>query len=121
MLNREGKCMTITDFINLQSDPKIKEILNDVYKTIREAIPDAEECISWNMPTFRKGKNIIHFAPAKKHLGIYPGPDAIEAFAGRLTDFNTSKGAIQFPYNKEIPYELIAEIAKWSYEQNVVE
>ncbi|WP_155828062.1 iron chaperone [Butyrivibrio sp. VCB2006] len=118
---REGKCMTITDFINLQSDPKIKEILNDVYKTIREAIPDAEECISWNMPTFRKGKNIIHFAPAKKHLGIYPGPDAIEAFAGRLTDFNTSKGAIQFPYNKEIPYELIAEIAKWSYEQNAVE
>lgn len=120
MLSREGLCMTITDFINLQSDSKIKEILNEVYKTIREAIPDAEECISWNMPTFRKGKNIIHFAPAKNHLGIYPGPDAIEAYAHKLEGYNTSKGAIQFPYNKEIPYELIAEIAKWSYEQNAM-
>ena len=110
--------MTITDFINLQSDPKIREILEKVYKTIREAIPEAEECISWNMPTFRKGKNIIHFAPAKKHLGIYPGPEAIETYAHKLEGYNTSKGAIQFPYNKDVPYDLIAEIAKWSYEHN---
>ncbi len=113
--------MTITDFINLQSDPKIREILLQVYKSIREAIPEAEECISWNMPTFRKGKNIIHFSPAKKHLGVYPGPEAIEAFADGLAEYKTSKGAIQFPYTKDIPYNLIADIARWSYEQNVIE
>ena len=89
-----------------------------LYKTIREAIPEAEECISWNMPTFKKVKNIIHFAPAKKHLGIYAGPEAIEAYAHKLKDYNTSKGAIQFPYNKDVPYQLIAEIARWSYEHN---
>ena len=110
--------MTITEFIALQNDPKIREILENVYKTIREAIPEAEECISWNMPTFKKGKNIIHFAPAKKHLGIYPGPEAIEAYAHKLEDYSTSKGAIQFPYNKDVPYELIADIARWSYEHN---
>ena len=110
--------MTILDFINLQSDPKIREILEQVYKTIREAIPEAEECISWNMPTFRKGKNIIHFAPAKKHLGIYPGPEAIEAYAHKLKGYKTSKGAIQFPYNKDVPYDLIADIARCSYEKN---
>lgn len=110
--------MTIAEFIALHNDPKIREILEKVYEAIREAIPEAEECISWNMPTFRKGKNIIHFAPAKKHLGIYPGPEAIEAYAHKLEGYNTSKGAIQFPYNKDIPYELIAEIARWSYEQN---
>ena len=110
--------MTITEFIALQNDPKIQEILENVYKTIREAIPEAEECISWNMPTFKKGKNIIHFAPAKKHLGIYPGPEAIEAYAHKLEDYSTSKGAIQFPYNKDVPYELIADIARWSYEHN---
>ncbi|MBQ9304993.1 iron chaperone [Butyrivibrio sp.] len=107
--------MTIADYIKLQDDAEIKEILEKVYNTIKEAIPDAEECISWNMPTFRKGRNLIHFAPAKKHLGIYPGPEPIEEFADRLSGYNTSKGAIQFPYNKEIPYELIAEIAKCSY------
>ena len=110
--------MTIADFIGLQADEKIRGILEEVYRTIREAIPDAEECISWNMPTFKKGngKNVIHFAPAKKHLGIYPGPDAIRAYANELEGYATSKGAIQFPYNKEIPYGLIAEIAKWGYE-----
>ena len=107
--------MNIADYINLQDDVEVKKILEKVYKTIKEAIPDAEECISWNMPTFRKGRNIIHFAPAKKHLGIYPGPDPIEEFADRLSGYNTSKGAIQFPYNKKIPYELMADIAKCSY------
>ncbi len=118
--NKDGFCMTITDFINLQSDPKIREILLQVYKTIREAIPDAEECISWNMPTFRKGKNIIHFAPAKNHLGVYPGPEAIEAYANKLEGYSTSKGAIQFSYKKDIPYDIIADIAKWSYEHYAV-
>ena len=107
--------MTIAEYIALQDDVAVKEILDKVYKTIKEAIPDAEECISWNMPTFRKKKNIIHFAPAKKHLGIYPGPDSIEEFADRLSGYKTSKGAIQFPYNKEIPYDLIADIARCSY------
>ena len=110
--------MTIAEFIALYNDPKIREILENVYKAIREAIPEAEECISWNMPTFRKGKNIIHFAPAKNHLGIYPGPESIEAFSDNLAEYSTSKGAIQFPYNKDIPYDLISEIAKWSYEHN---
>ncbi len=110
--------MTISDFIALQADDRIREILEEVYRTIREAIPEAEECISWNMPTFKntKGKNVIHFAPAKKHLGIYPGPEAIVAYANELEGYVTSKGAIQFPYNKEIPYGLIARIARWGYE-----
>ena len=116
--DKEEVRMTITEFIALQNDPKIREILENVYKIIREAIPEAEECISWNMPTFKKGKNIVHFAPAKKHLGIYPGPEAIEAYAHKLEDYSTSKGAIQFPYNKDVPYQLIAEIARWSYEHN---
>ena len=107
--------MTIAEYIALQDDAAVKEILEKVYKTIKEAIPEAEECISWNMPTFRKNRNIIHFAPAKKHLGIYPGPEPIEEYADRLSGYKTSKGAIQFPYNKEIPYDLIADIATSSY------
>ena len=70
------------------------------------------------MPTFWKGRNIIHFAPAKNHIGIYPGPDAITAFAERLKDYKTSKGALQLPNKKELPLDLIADIARWSYEKN---
>ena len=70
------------------------------------------------MPTFWKGRNIIHFATAKKHIGIYPGPDAIVEFADRLTEYKTSKGAIQLPNNKPLPLELLTSIAKRCYEKN---
>ena len=109
--------MTIREYIDQQSED-IRPRLNTLYETIRAAIPDAEERISWGMPTFWKGRNIIHFAPAKKHIGIYPGSEAVEAFAPRLTDYKTSKGAIQLPNNKELPLELVGEIARWSYERN---
>ena len=65
--------------------------------------------------------NIIHFASAKKHIGIYPGGEATSAFADRLTENKTSKGAIQLPNDKELPLELIADIARWSYKRNAKE
>lgn len=108
--------MTIQEYIS-QQDEYIQPRLKEVYDTIRAAIPDAEERISWSMPTFWKSRNIIHFAPAKKHIGVYPGPETVEAFAERLKDYKTSKGAIQFPNNKPLPLELIAEIARWSYKE----
>ena len=70
------------------------------------------------MPTFWKGRNIIHFAPAKSHIGLYPGAEAVAFFAPRLTEYKTSKGAIQFPNNRELPLELVTEIARWSWETN---
>ena len=109
--------MTIQEYINEQA-PDLQPRFNAVYAVIRAAIPEAEERLSWGMPTFWKGHNIIHFAPAKKHIGLYPGPDAVEAFAPRLTEYKTSKGAIQLPNSRELPLELIAEIARWSWEHN---
>ncbi len=109
--------MTIQEYINSQ-EVNVRERLNAIYETIRSAIPDAEERISWGMPTFWKGRNIIHFAPAKKHIGLYPGSEAVEAFREQLKDYKTSKGAIQLPNNKELPLSLVAEIARWSYEKN---
>lgn len=109
--------MTIQEYIDSQ-EVNVRERLNAIYEAIRSAIPDAEERISWGMPTFWKGRNIIHFAPAKKHIGLYPGPEAVEAFRERLKDYKTSKGAIQLPNNKELPLSLVAEIARWSYEKN---
>ena len=109
--------MTIRDYIDSQ-DGSIRPRLNAVYDTIRSAIPEAEERLSWGMPTFWKGHNIIHFAPAKKHIGLYPGAEAVAFFALRLTAYKTSKGAIQLPNDRELPLDLIAEIARWCWETN---
>ena len=84
-----------------QQDPAIRPRLRAIRDTIREAIPEAEERISWGMPTYWKGYNIIHFAAGKRHIGIYPGPDAILEFADKLQGYKTSKGAIQASIEKK--------------------
>ena len=83
---------------------------------LHSAIPETQEKISWSMPTFWKGRNIIHFAASKKHLGLYPGGEATIVFADRLAGFDVSKGTIRFSYNKPLPKELITDIARWCYE-----
>lgn len=68
------------------------------------------------MPTFWKGRNIIHFAASKKHLGLYPGGEAPVVFADELKSFDVSKGTIRIPWDRELPKELISNIAKWCLE-----
>lgn len=107
-----GEINTIDEYIAGQP-AEIQPILRKVRETIRRAAPDAKEKISWRMPTFWQAENLIHFAAFKNHIGIYPGGEAVGIFAERLTDYKTSKGAIQFPLNKPVDYALIADITKW--------
>ena len=109
--------MMIPEYIARQ-DEKIQPRLYDIYEIVRKAVPDGEERISYGMPTFWKGRNLIHFAAMKNHIGMYPGPEAIEVFSDKLTNYKTTKGAIQLPNDKELPLELIAEIAAWCYRNN---
>lgn len=90
--------------------------LHKVRDAIHQAIPEAEERISWSMPTFWKQNNIIHFAAQKNHLGLYAGTEAVVVFAEQLKPYKTSKGSIQIPYKEPLPLELIAQIASWCYE-----
>ena len=106
----------IDEYISRQ-DENIRHRLNAIRDTIRTAIPEAVEKISYQMPTYRKGRNVIHFAAAKNHIGIYPGGEATTVFADRLTEYKTGKGTIQIRHGQELPLELIAEIAKWCYER----
>ena len=103
---------TIDEYIAAQPEGT-RQYLNQVRDTLRRALPDAEERISWSMPTYRKKHNIIQFAGFKNHVGLYPGPEAVQAFSQRLKEYKTSKGTIQLPYSKPVPAELIAEIARW--------
>ena len=91
----------------------VQAILNSVREAIRSAAPDAVEKISWSMPTFWQGENLIHFAAFKKHIGIYPGDLTLSPFTERLASYHRTKGAIQFAYDKPIDLELIADIPRW--------
>ena len=67
----------------------------------------------------RKGRNLIQFAASQKHIGLYPGPEAVEVFADRLVGYSTSsKGTIRLPLNQPMPLELIADIARWCEKNN---
>lgn len=108
---------TIEEYIERQPE-LARPYLRLINSAVKAALPDAEERISWSMPTYRKKYNLIHFAAFQKHIGLYPGPEAVEAFADRLKEYKTSKGVIQFPYDRPLPLELIAEIAAWCGREN---
>jgi len=107
----------IDEYIAAQAE-EVRPLLQSIRETILAAAPEATEKISWQMPTFWQGENLIHFAAFKKHIGIYPGGEAVGVFAERLTGYKTSKGAIQFPLGKPIDHELISDIVQWRLERN---
>lgn len=106
---------TVDEYIAAQPE-EVREFLKEIRKALCAALPEAEERISWSMPTFWKGHNIIQFAGFKNHVGLYPGPEAVREFSERLKDFKTSKGTIQLPYSRPVPAELVSDIARWCYE-----
>ena len=75
---------TIEEYIAAQPE-EVQPYLTELRNALRAALPEAEERISWSMPTYWKKHNIIHFAGFKNHAGLYPGPEAVLEFAERLT------------------------------------
>jgi len=97
----------------------IQEKLEALRATIRKVAPDAEEIISYGMPTFYLQGNLVHFAVFKNHIGFYPAPSGIEAFKEELSLYKTSKGAVQFPIDKPLPLSLVSDIVKHRVKQNL--
>ena len=109
------KPKTIDEYIE-QQDAAVQPALRELRAILRAALPETEERISWSMPTYWKGRNLIHFAASRKHLGLYPGGEATGVFAEDLKGYDVSKGTIRLPYDRELPKELIARIARWCLE-----
>ena len=106
---------TIDDYIKMQVE-SVRPLLKQIRNAIHDSIPEAEEKISWSMPTYYKDHNIVHFAAFKNHIGLYPGEEAIKHFANELADYKTSKGAIRIPYSNNLPIDLIIKISRWCYD-----
>jgi uncharacterized protein YdhG (YjbR/CyaY superfamily) len=107
-----GKIETIDQYIFEQAE-EVQPILRKIREVIRAAAPIASEKISWQMPTFWQGENLIHFAAFKNHVSIFPGGEASTVFADKLVDYKVAKGTIRFTLNKPLPYEIIEEITRW--------
>jgi len=96
----------------------VQASLEQLRATIRKAAPNAEETISYQIPTFKQDGNLVHFAAYKNHIGFYPGSGGIKNFQDELSIFEGSKGTVRFPINKPLPLKLIAEVVKFRVEVN---
>ncbi len=98
-----------------------QEILEQIRVTIKKVVPEAEETISYGIPTFNlNGTYLIYFAAYKKHIGFYPVPRAIDQVDKDFASYKTSgNGTIQFPLNKPVPLNLIIKLVKFKVKENV--
>ena len=96
-----------------------KEKLNHIRQIIKSSAPQAEECISYQMPTYKYHGPLVYFAGYKSHIGFYPTPSAIIAFKEELTMYKTSKGAIQFTLSNKLPEQLIQKIIAFRLDENI--
>lgn len=108
---------SVDDYI-AQFSPEIQKRLAEIRTIIKEEAPEAQEKISWQMPTYVQNGNLVHFAAHKNHLGFYPGAEGIEAFTDKIAAYKSSKGAVQFPYQKPLPVELIREMVRFRVAAN---
>jgi len=108
---------TIEEYIRSQAE-ELQPRLREVYAALKAALPTAVEKISYRMPAFWQGRNLIHFAAFARWIGLFPGGEATTVFAGKLTGYHTTKGGIRLPYNQPLPLALITEIAAWCGSHN---
>ncbi len=98
----------------------IQALLTQMRTTIQEASPEATEKISYAMPTFDLGGNLVHFAAFKNHIGFYPSSSGIAAFQDEIAGFKSSKGAVQFPIEKALPLDLVKQIVLFRTQENLM-
>ena len=112
-MKRSGEtAATIDDYI-AEHPPEIRARLAAMRKTIRQHAPAAEERISYRIPTFYLGGNLVHFAAFARHLGFYPGASGIAAFQPALARYKSAKGSVQFPHTEALPLKLVADIVRF--------
>jgi uncharacterized protein YdhG (YjbR/CyaY superfamily) len=99
------------------AEPALRPRLEALRAALRAVAPAAVERMAYGMPTLHQGENIVHYAAFGQHIGLYPGPEAIEHFAPALAGLRSSKGAVQLPHEAPLPLALCAEITAWRVAQ----
>ena len=109
---------TIDEYISMFPED-VRTILKNLRQTIRDAAPEAQETINYQMPTFTLNGNLVHFAAFKNHIGFYPTPPGMEAFKDELSAYKGAKGSVQFPIDQPLPLPLIRRIVEYRVKENL--
>jgi uncharacterized protein YdhG (YjbR/CyaY superfamily) len=109
---------TTVDAYIAQFPEDVQQILEKIRMLIKELAPQATEKISYAMPGFYLNGMLVWFAGHEKYIGFYPTGSGIEAFKEEISSYKSSKGAVQFPLNRPIPYDLIRKMVKYRVERN---
>ncbi len=116
--SRRQHFKTIDEYIGTFSKD-VQVILEEMRQRIRKAAPEAKEAISYQMPAFKLNGNLVYFAAYEHHIGFYPTSSGIAAFKKELSPYKWSKGAVQFPLDKPIPYDLVTKIVEFRVKENL--
>ncbi|MBK5246264.1 MAG: DUF1801 domain-containing protein [Peptostreptococcaceae bacterium] len=114
----DDKKFPVIDEYIFKFPEEVQIILQKLRRVIKETAPDAEEKISYQMPTFYLNGNLVHFAAYKNHIGFYPTPSGIEKFKNELSIYKGAKGSVQFPINEQLPFDLIRKIVEFRVAEN---
>jgi uncharacterized protein YdhG (YjbR/CyaY superfamily) len=113
-----AKAETIDEYVATFS-PEVRAILEKIRLTIGTAAPDADEAISYRMPTFKQNGVLVHFAAFKNHIGLYPPIRGDASLQKAISPYAGEKGNLRFPLDQPIPYDLIERIVKLRVKQNL--
>src|SRR4029078_7967594 len=116
----KSKPTTVTEYINA-APKEARQKLREMRTAIRAAAPGATESLKWSMPAYSYGRILVTFAGFKHHIGFYPTPSAVKAFAKHFSGFKTAPGSIQFPLDKPLPLDLIRKITAFRGRESVEE
>ncbi len=121
MINEAGRSKEVDTYIATQP-PETQRAIEELRSLIWQSAPGVSELMNYNIPAFalvkggKRDKQIM-IAGYPKHVGFYPHPDTIEAFAAQLTVYKFAKGSVQFPLNKPIPKALVIEMVEFRLSQ----
>ncbi len=118
MEDKKAVPTTVEEYI-AQFPEEVQPVLMKLRAAIKEAAPGAEERISYGMPGYFLKGRLVWFGGFKKHVSFFPTTSGIEAFQQELAGYKLSKGTVQFPLDKPIPYALIAKIVRFRVEENL--
>ena len=108
----ENKFASVDEYI-ASFPPDVRDVLQEVRRTIHEVVPDAGEKISYQIPTITlDGKALMYFSGWKSHIAVYPIPPLDDALAADIAPYRSGQGTLKFPLTKPIPYPLITRLTQ---------